>query len=91
MTNNIRHSKIVIIGAGPTELGAAYRIAELGHESFVIYEKNNYAGGLCASFKDGLGFTWDLGGHIIFSHYEYFNKLFENILEGKFLEHKRGA
>jgi cation diffusion facilitator CzcD-associated flavoprotein CzcO len=30
--------KIVIIGAGPTGLGAGYRLQELGHEDWVILE-----------------------------------------------------
>ena len=83
--------RIVIIGAGPTGLGAAYRLRELGHENFAVYERNSYAGGLCASFKDDKGFTWDSGGHVIFSHYEYFDKLLENILGGDYLEHRRRA
>lgn len=83
--------RIVIIGAGPTGLSAALRLKELGHKDFIVYERNNYVGGLCASFKDNKGFTWDLGGHVIFSRYKYFTRLFENVLENKFLEHRREA
>ncbi|MBW2046085.1 MAG: NAD(P)-binding protein [Deltaproteobacteria bacterium] len=83
--------KIVIIGAGPTGLGAAYRLKELGYENFTVYERNTYAGGLCASFKDNKGFTWDLGGHVIFSHYEYFDKLFAYLLGSDYLQHRREA
>jgi len=83
--------KIVIIGAGPTGLGIAYQLKELGYENFIVYERNSYAGGLCASFKDNEDFTWDLGGHVIFSHYEYFDRLLENVLGKQFLEHKREA
>jgi protoporphyrinogen oxidase len=83
--------KIVIIGAGPTGLGAAYRLKEQGYKNFVIYEKNSYVGGLCATFKDSKGFRWDLGGHVIFSHYKYFDNLLENILGSDYLVHKRYA
>lgn len=83
--------RIVIIGAGPTGLSAALRLKNLGHKDFIVYERNNYVGGLCASFKDGKGFTWDLGGHVIFSRYKYFSRLFEKVLENKFLEHRRQA
>ena len=31
--------KIIIIGAGPTSLGAAYRLNELGHDNFQMYER----------------------------------------------------
>ena len=83
--------KIVIIGAGPTGLGAAYRLKEQGYKNFVVYEKNAYAGGLCATFKDNKSFSWDLGGHVIFSHYEYFDKLLEDILGSDYLVHRRDA
>ncbi len=44
--------RIVIIGAGPTGLGAAYRLHEIAHHNFRIYEKNDYVGGLSHTFKD---------------------------------------
>lgn len=81
--------KIVIIGAGPTGLGAAYRLSELGYKNWEIYEANDYIGGLAASFKDKAGFTWDIGGHIIFSNYDYFNNLLKNLLGDDFLGHNR--
>ena len=81
--------KIVIIGAGPSGLGAAYRLTELGYKNWMIYEKNNYVGGLSASFVDAKGFTWDIGGHIIFSHYKYFDKLIDKLLRGEYIEHSR--
>ena len=31
--------KFVIIGAGPTGLGAAYRLKELGYDNFAVYER----------------------------------------------------
>ena len=38
--------KIVIIGAGPTGLGAAYRLRELGHTNFTLLESRHKVGGL---------------------------------------------
>ena len=67
--------KYLIIGAGPTGLGAAYRLKELGENDFLVLEAEAYAGGLAASFKDNAGFTWDVGGHVVFSHYAYFDQL----------------
>jgi protoporphyrinogen oxidase len=83
--------KILIIGAGPTGLGAAYRLQELGYKDWQIFEKNNYVGGLSASFKDDKGFTWDMGGHVIFSNYNYFDKLLDIILGRDYIEHNREA
>jgi protoporphyrinogen oxidase len=84
-------NKIIIIGAGPTGLGAAYRLKELGYKNWQIFERNDYVGGLSASFKDTKGFTWDIGGHVLFSHYEYFSKVIDNILGKDYIEHKRKA
>ena len=80
-----------IIGAGPTGLGAARRLTELGCRSFVVLEKNAYAGGLAASFQDAKGYTWDIGGHVAFSHYEYFDRLLDDLLGGEQLHHQRKA
>ena len=67
--------KYVIVGGGPTGLGAAYRLLELGITDFIVLEKENYVGGLATSFVDEKGFTWDIGGHVQFSHYKYFDDL----------------
>jgi len=83
--------KIAILGAGPCGLGAAYRLNELGYKDWQIYEKNDYVGGLAASFKDEKGFVWDIGGHVIFSHYEYFDRLLEKLLGRDYIEHQRKA
>jgi protoporphyrinogen oxidase len=72
--------KIVIIGAGPTGLGAAYRLNELGYEDWTLYEKSDYVGGHSCSHVDEHGFVWDEGGHVIFSHYPYFDKLVDDML-----------
>jgi protoporphyrinogen oxidase len=83
--------RIVIIGAGPCGLGAGYRLQELGVKDWQIYEKNAYVGGLSASFQDDKGFTWDIGGHVIFSHYKYFDDLLDNMLGNDYLKHRRQA
>jgi protoporphyrinogen oxidase len=72
--------KIVIIGAGPPGLGAAYRLHELGYDDWVLYEKSDDVGGHATSHVDKDGFVWDEGGHVIFSHYPYFDKLIDKVL-----------
>lgn len=76
----MNQKKIVIIGAGPTGLGAAYRLNELGYDNWVLYEKSDYVGGHASSHVDAQGFVWDEGGHVIFSHYPYFDKLIDQML-----------
>src|ERR1700677_1890206 len=72
--------KIVIIGAGPTGLGAAYRLHELGYDNWVLYEKSDGVGGHATSHMDEHGFVLDEGGHVIFSHYPSFDKLIDKFL-----------
>jgi len=81
--------KYLIIGAGPTGLGAANRLRELGEDSFLVLEKNPYVGGLAASFTDASGFTWDVGGHVVFSHYGYFDKILAELMGDEVLSHER--
>ena len=61
--------RIVILGAGPTGLGAAHRLTELGHDDWDIFEGSDHVGGLASSVTDDHGFIWDHGGHVMFSHY----------------------
>ena len=72
--------KIIIIGAGPTGLGAAYRLHELGYKNWVLYEQSDHVGGHSTSHVDSYGFVWDEGGHVIFSHYPYFDRLVDDML-----------
>jgi cation diffusion facilitator CzcD-associated flavoprotein CzcO len=39
MNLNNGEKRIVIIGAGPCGLGAAFRLQELGHSNFVVLEQ----------------------------------------------------
>ena len=80
---------ICILGAGPTGLGAAYHLEKLGHTDWQLYERNDHVGGLSASFVDDHGFTWDVGGHVLFSHYNYFDKAVAEALGDSYYEHQR--
>jgi protoporphyrinogen oxidase len=82
-------SRVVIIGAGPTGLGAAWRLHEMGHANWTLVEAATEPGGLARSVVDDRGFTWDLGGHVLFSHYEYFDDLMDELLPGGWLDHVR--
>ena len=81
--------KIVILGTGPCGLGAAWRLQELKHQNFKIFEKMSYPGGLASAFIDEKGFTWDIGGHIQFSHYKYFDELMDYLLKDEWITHER--
>lgn len=81
--------RILIIGAGPTGLGAAERLEELGHDRWQLFEASQTPGGLASSVVDEVGFTWDLGGHVVFSHYDRFDRLLEESFKDAWLEHVR--
>ncbi len=81
--------KLLILGAGPTGLGAGWRLAQRGHANWAIRERNAYPGGLSASFLDAQGFTWDIGGHVVFSHYPEFDRFFDEMTGGDVFRHER--
>lgn len=82
--------KVVILGAGPTGLGAATVFQQAGVE-WTLLEKNARPGGLAASFESE-GFTWDIGGHVLFSHYECFDRMLDEALPGdNWFRHQRRA
>lgn len=80
---------IVILGAGPAGLGAAWRLTDLGYNDFTVYERQEYVGGLAASFTDEQGFTWDIGGHVLHSHFPYFDAVFKKVMRGAYVTHRR--
>lgn len=63
----------LIVGAGPTGLGAAVRLTELGIDHVVV-DAGDQVGGMATSVRDEQGFTWDLGGHVLHSHFAEFDR-----------------
>lgn len=85
-------TKYLIIGAGPCGLGAAWHFNKQNEKNWLIFEKENHAGGLATSFVDKEGFTWDIGGHVQFSHYKYFDDVMDEALgEDGWLHHMRSS
>lgn len=81
-----RSFNVIIIGSGPTALGAAQRLLELTNRNFpnlslTILEQDGKPGGLASSERDDKGFLWDMGGHVVFSHYEYFDDMLDRSIE----------
>jgi len=115
----VEHVDILIVGAGPTGLGAATRIHQLHQKwkgfrsntkqddtgkllttttdlnvllqqqqqhtplinpkdiSYRLVESNSSAGGLASTYCTNEKFLFDLGGHVIFSHFMYFDDLLQ--------------
>lgn len=107
-----REVDVLVIGAGPTGLGAAKRLNQivsggskadyfsvrislvhvarsiltslltLGQNgpSWMIVDSNPTPGGLASTDVTPEGFLYDVGGHVIFSHYKYFDDCIDEAL-----------
>ncbi len=79
-------TEIGILGGGVAGLSLAYFIGEQAE----VLEKSSRAGGLCRSFEKD-GFTFDLGGHILFSKDQEILNLELSLLHGKLNKLERKA
>src|SRR5437588_1349870 len=94
LTNVLRpmaSSRIVIIGAGPCGLACARELGRLQHDDWIVLERAAHPGGLASSVVDAAGFTWDLGGHVVFSHFGEFDALLHEAMNGDIWEHDRSS
>ena len=76
----MNHVNVLVLGAGPCGLGAARQLHRRGETDWVLVEGNHRVGGLASSFRDPKGFLWDVGGHVQFSHYDYFDSAMDEFL-----------
>jgi protoporphyrinogen oxidase len=86
-----RLDHIAIVGAGPCGLACGRELDRLGFESWTIFERDAWAGGHASSVVDQQGFTWDLGGHVVFSHFGEFDALLEEVMGDDVFEHERSS
>lgn len=79
--------KIVIAGAGPAGLTAAYEACKKGLNP-IVFEKNSEVGGISktVNHKD---YLFDIGGHRFFTKYEEVKKIWDEILGEDFLTRPR--
>lgn len=83
--------RILIIGAGPCGLACARELERHGHTDWLILEQADHPGGLASSVVDPAGFTWDLGGHVVFSHYREFDAVLEETMGPELISHDRSS
>ncbi|MGH7231917.1 MAG: FAD-dependent oxidoreductase, partial [Nitrospiraceae bacterium] len=74
---------VVVIGAGPAGLTAAYELAKLGRPSTIL-EGSDQVGGLSRTVSYR-GYRFDIGGHRFFSKIPLINDLWQEILGEDFL------
>lgn len=82
---------VLVIGSGPTGLGAAKRLNQIDGPSWMIVDSNETPGGLASTDVTPEGFLYDVGGHVIFSHYKYFDDCIDEALpnESDWYQHQR--
>jgi protoporphyrinogen oxidase len=82
---------VLVIGMGPTGLGAAKRLKHINGPSWLIIDSADKAGGLAGTDVTDEGFLYDVGGHVIFSHYKYFDDVIDEALpnEDDWFTHQR--
>jgi protoporphyrinogen oxidase len=79
--------RVIIIGAGPAGLTAAYQLCKANIAS-VILEKDNVVGGL-ARTVNYKGYRFDIGGHRFFTKVQAVEEMWREVLGADFLRRKR--
>lgn len=83
-----QHKKVIIIGAGPAGLTAAYELCKEGVES-VVLEKDTVVGGISRTVNYK-GYLFDIGGHRFFTKVKAVDEMWREVLgEEKFLRRSR--
>ena len=72
-------NRVVIMGAGPAGLTAAYELHRLGVPATVVERDDRYVGGIARTVEHR-GFRFDIGGHRFFSKNQEIEDLWTEIL-----------
>jgi protoporphyrinogen oxidase len=83
----VNGKQIVIIGAGPAGLTAAYELAKLDQRPLVLEERDNVGGLSCT--ENYKGFHFDMGGHRFYTKVNEVKQFWHEILDGDFLRRPR--
>ena len=79
---------VLVIGAGPAGLTAAYCLSQAGRSVVVIEKDATYVGGISRTVEYK-GFLFDIGGHRFFSKSREVMDLWKELLPNDFLERPR--
>src|SRR5580698_4859560 len=77
------NKKVIVIGAGPAGLSAAYKLAQGGCE-VEVYEAGEHVGGLARSFELW-GQIVDCGPHRFFSNDKIVNDFFKEVVKDDYV------
>ncbi len=79
---------VLVVGAGPAGLTAAYALAQASRPVLVIEKDRRYVGGISRTVKHN-GFLIDIGGHRFFSKSTQIVELWKELLPDDLLERTR--
>lgn len=82
--------RVVVLGAGPAGLTAAYALAKRGIAVTVLESDPEYVGGISRTIRHR-GFYFDIGGHRFFSKSKTVEDLWTEILGDDFLQRPRSS
>jgi len=88
MSSSVKPTDVLIIGAGPAGLTAAYLLAKSGKSVRVIEKDPVYVGGISRTVRYK-GFHFDIGGHRFFSKSREVVDLWNEILPDDFIDRPR--
>ncbi len=78
---------VVVIGAGPAGLTAAYELSKLGRNALVL-EQDDLVGGISRTCEYD-GYRFDIGGHRFFTKVDYVHELWHEIMGDEMLKRPR--
>jgi len=78
---------VVIIGAGPAGLTAAYELCKHNVQSLIV-EADSGVGGLARTVEYN-GYLFDIGGHRFFTKVSLVEKMWREVLDGDFITRRR--
>ena len=81
------NAPVIVMGAGPAGLTAAYELSKAGVKS-VVLEQDNVVGGISRTVNYK-GYRYDIGGHRFFTKVKPVEQFWEEILGDQFLDRPR--